>query len=155
MPAKRTTGALVAHRAYVEPLQAESRTGVTGDDELTNDGRGWCGVRTYITGPRAIESGKSGHFLSNCHVDADLGCHTPRIDEVTWTIGEVAAANEALIHVQQQDTNGCVVTVESGVPSGSTFTLHAVPRAHAHGQAKNARIACQLNKADSQVITIS
>jgi hypothetical protein len=125
------------------------------EGRLEDEGRGWCGVRTYITGPQTIRAGKSGDFKSNCHIDFDEGCKSADIDEVSWTITDVPNAYQNWIHIQQQTTGACLVKIEAGVPSGTQFTLHATPKGHATGKGTNARIACQVNKADSQVVSVS
>jgi hypothetical protein len=60
-----------------------------------------------------------------------------------------------MIHVLEQSIAGCKVTVEASVPSGTQFTLTASPKAHGMGKGSNTRVACQVNKADAQVITVS
>jgi hypothetical protein len=125
------------------------------EGQLEDDGRGWCGVRTYITGPQAIKPGESGEFKSNYYIDLDPGCKSGHIDEVLWTLTNVALGYQGLIHIQQQDVNGCVVAVETGVPSGTQFTLHATPAAHALGKGMHARTACQVTKSDAQVISVA
>lgn len=122
---------------------------------LEDDGRGWCGVRTYITGPQAIGSGKSAEYKSNYHIDFDPGCRSGHIDEVAWTVTDMPSAYQSLIHIEQQNAASCVVAVEAGVPSGVHFTLHATPSAHALGRGASSRVACQVNKSDSQIVNVS
>jgi hypothetical protein len=123
--------------------------------QLEDEGRGWCGVRTYISGPQSVRAGRTAEFKSNCSVDADPGCKNPEIDEVSWTITDVPVTYQNWIHIQQQSVESCVVKVDRDVPSGTQFTLHATPKAHALGLGTNARIACQVNKADAQTISVS
>lgn len=127
-----------------------------GDEGRLDDlGRGWCGVRTYITGPQAIKAGRTADFRSNRHIDFDPGCKSADVDEVSWTITDVPAGYQDWIHVQAQTLEMCVVKVDAGVPSGTQFTLNATPKGHAIAKGTNARIACQVNKADAQVVKVS
>lgn len=128
---------------------------VDEERSLEDEGRGWCGVRTYITGPQAVVAGKSACFQSNVHIDADEGCRKTDVDEVSWTITGVPDKYQNWIHIRDQATDGCRVAVEHGVPSGTQFMLHATPKAHGLGKGTNARVACQVNKADAQLITVS
>ena len=124
-------------------------------EDLEDEGRGWCGVRTYITGPQAIRSGRSGEFKSNYHIDLDPGCKSGHLDEVSWTLTDIPPNYVNYIHINQQDSKECVVAVESQVPSGTQFTLHAKPKAHGLGKGTNARVACEIKKSDSQIISVS
>jgi len=125
------------------------------EGQLEDEGRGWCGVRTYITGPQAIKAGRTAEFKANCKVDSDPGCKSPEIDEVSWTITDVPTAYQNWIHIQRQSTEACFVKVDRDVPSGTKFTLHASPKAHALGIGTSTRVACQVNKADAQIISVS
>jgi|SRR6516164_395126 hypothetical protein len=136
-------------------VRRESVAATEKEDQLDDEGRGWCGVRTYITGPQAIKAGKTGDFKSNWHVDFDGGCKSADVDEVAWTITDVPAGYQDWIHIQEQTVERCVIKVDEGVPSGTQFTLHATPKAHAVGKGNQARIACQISKADSQVLRVS
>jgi hypothetical protein len=137
------------------PAPRDARPDDDIESRLEDDGRGWCGVRTYITGPQTVGSGKSAEFQSNYYIDSDPGCKSAHIDEVVWTVTDVPSAYQSLIHIQQQDANACVVAVEAGVPSGTHFTLHATPSAHALGRGTSVRVACQINKSDAQIISVS
>ena len=123
-------------------------------EQLEDDGRAWCGVRTYITGPQAIKAGASATFSSNVHVDADRGCRSQNVDEVVWSV-DAPAQYKDQIHIRTQSIENCSISIESGVPPGTEFTLHATPKAHALAKGANTRIACQVNKADAQTINVS
>ena len=112
-------------------------------------------ARTYITGPAAIDAGDVGEYKSNVSIDSDAGCKTAEVDEVLWSITDAPAAFKDLIHVSEQTSESCRVKVEHGVQSGTQFTLHATPKGHAVGKGANPRVACQVNKADAQVISVS
>jgi hypothetical protein len=124
------------------------------EDLLEDDGRAWCGVRTYITGPQTVRAGASATFNSNVHVDADQGCRSYELDEVAWSIDTPNQYKDE-IHIRSQSSESCVVVVEAAVPSGTQFTLHAVPKAHAYAKGAHTRVPCQVNKADMQVIGVS
>jgi hypothetical protein len=142
------TDADVQMRQHVTDADAD-------EGHLEDEGRGWCGVRTYITGPQAIRAGRIGEFRSNCKIDSDPGCKSPEIDEVSWTITDVPTAYQNWIHIQSQSTEMCLVKVDRDVPSGTQFTLHASAKAHALGIGTNTRVVCQVNKADAQIISVS
>ena len=124
-------------------------------EQLEEDGRGWCGIRTFITGPAAVGAGHHAVYKSNVSLDSDAGCKTSEVDEVSWSITDVPPAYKDSIHVSQQGSESCSVKVELGVPSGTQFTLHAAPKGHAVVRGANTRVACQVNKADAQVISVS
>jgi hypothetical protein len=124
-------------------------------EELEDDGRGWCGIRTYITGPASVVAGHTAEYKSNVQIDSDPGCKSADVDEVAWSITDAPPQYKDWIHVSQQTNESCKVKIETGVQSGTQFTLHAIPKGHAIGKGANTRIACQVNKADAQVITVS
>jgi hypothetical protein len=124
-------------------------------EQLEDDGRCWCGIRTYITGPAVVNAGHAAEYKSNVVIDSDPGCKSAEVDEVLWSITDAPAAFKDLIHVAQQTSESCRVKVEPGVQSGTQFTLHATPKGHAVGKGTNPRVACQVNKADAQVISVS
>ena len=131
---------------------------VAGDsraEQLEDDGRCWCGIRTYITGPAVVNAGHTAEYKSNVAIDSDPGCKFAEVDEVLWSITDAPAAFKDLVHVSQQTSESCNVKVEPGVQSGTQFTLHAAPKGHATGKGTSPRVACQVNKADAQVITVS
>jgi hypothetical protein len=87
------------------------------ENQLEDDGRGWCAVRTYITGPGSIRAGTTGQFKSNVHVDADPGCKSHDVDEVLWTI-DMPNQFKDQIHVRNQSADECTVAVEATVSFG-------------------------------------
>ncbi len=137
------------------PASAKTARDERNIDQLEDDGRGWCGIRTYISGPAAISPGHQAEYKSNVTLDSDSGCKTAEIDEVLWTISDAPPAYKDCIHIFQQSSESCKVKVEAGVQSGFQFTLHAAPRGHANGKGSNARVACQVSKSDAQIINVS
>jgi hypothetical protein len=137
-----------------EELHRAGRTSAQ-ETHQEDDGRAWCGIRTYITGPAVISAGHTAEFKSNVTLDSDPGCKSAEVDEVQWTITDTPAAFKDLIHVSQQTSEYCKVKIEAGVQSGTQFTLHAMPKGHATGKGTNPRVACQVGKADAQVISVT
>jgi hypothetical protein len=141
-----------------ERAQATTRTGSEEQqyevEELEDDCRCWCGVTTYITGPASIRVNSTGAYQSNVKLTYDKGCRNASVDEVSWTITDVPAAYKDWVHIPNQSNDSCSVKIESGVPVGTQFTLHAMPKAHGVCKGTNARVPCATNKADAQVINV-
>jgi hypothetical protein len=76
------------------------------------------------------------------------------VDEVLWSIDAPAQYRDQ-IHIRTQSIDSCSVSIETGVPAGTQFGLHATPKAHALAKGPNARVVCQVNKADMQTINVS